>query len=138
MKIGAQVKKIVVAAVAVLTLSHASHAEERHALHGLFCNAEAQLEQTLGHLRLGLSPQLAAEATNGRSVVCVHADRIRYVVIRPIILGQVRHRGTLLMKYSATLVGVDVGRNVRPVEPDLPIFFLSGDRIPGAVLSGNA
>jgi hypothetical protein len=65
MKIGAQVKKIVVAAVAVLTLSHASHAEERHALHGLFCNAEAQLEQTLGHLRLGLSPQLAAEQRTG-------------------------------------------------------------------------
>lgn len=126
-------KQIVVSIAAAMAISGGAQAEQRHALHGLFCNTEAQIEQTLAHMRGGVPPQFAARMVNEHMVVCVYADRIQYVITGPANIGQALLRGVMLVKYEATLVGVLVGGNLRPVEPPARIFFVSGDRLPGAV-----
>lgn len=124
--------------VAVLALGSYAKAEQRHALHGLFCNTEEQIDQTLTHMRGGLPLWSAANMTNGDEVVCVYADRIHYVITSPAVIGEAWLDGLMLQKYEATLVGVLVGGNLRPVEPSVQIFFVRGDRLPGAVVMGGA
>ena len=104
------------AALIVLAVSGSAHAEQGHVLHGLFCNTESQLDDTLAHMQRGLTPQAAAELTNEAAVVCVFADEVQYMIVGPLVLDEIPG-GVLLTKYQGTLVGVLVGDNIRPVHP---------------------
>ncbi len=101
-------------------------------LQGLFCNSEAQIDGTLAHIRQGLSPYSAVEFANRGEVVCTYVDRLRYVVERPVDIGRTGS-SFAPVKYRATLVGVWVGDNLRPVAPPVEIFFVTPGRIVGAV-----
>ncbi|MDO8353005.1 MAG: hypothetical protein Q7T14_06045, partial [Aestuariivirga sp.] len=68
---------------------------------------------------------------------CVLADRIQYMVVHPVIIGE-KNRSSSLLKYHATLIGVLVGGNVRPVEPPVQIFFVTTERLTGSVALGGA
>jgi hypothetical protein len=131
-------KTILISIVAALGLSSDGLAQQRHALHGLFCNTEEQIDETLGYMRRDLPLRLAVEMTNEREVACVNADRIRYVIADPAIIGRSRLNGDALVKYEAMLVGVIVGVKLRPIEPPVRIFLLSGDHLPGAVVMRGA
>ena len=132
------IRTLVIASGMALFLSAEARGGEMHILHGLFCNSESQVEQTVAHMQANVAPRIAVELTNEKEVACVYADRIRYMVVRPLIIGEVRYRGTPFMKYEATLVGVMVGDNPRPVEPPVPIYFIDPERLPGAVSVGGA
>ncbi len=113
-------------------------AEERaHRLQGLFCNTEAQIDETLEHLRHNVGPRMAAALTNDGRVVCTYVDLLHYVVDRPLVLGEIP--GALpLVKYEARLIGVEVGGNVRAVSPPVRIFFVSPERLAGAPVERRA
>ena len=134
----ASISTLLIASGMALALSGAARGGEGHVLHGLFCNSESQIEQALAHMRANVAPRIAVEMTNEKEIACVYADRIRYMVVRPLIIGEVRHRGTLFLKYQATLVGVMVGDNPRPIEPPVPIFFIDPERLPDAVSVSGA
>jgi len=122
------VSKLVPLVLASLALVSSAQAEATYVTRGLFCNTEAQLDKVLAHLRAGVSPVLAVELGNERSVECVFADLVRYVVTRPVIIGEVFLQRPLL-KYKATLVGVVVGGNLRPVEPPVQMFFVLREQL---------
>ena len=131
-------KAIAFATPLLLLLGIPAEAEESHSLRGLFCLTEAQIVETFGHMQSSLDPNAAVEMTNRDEIVCVFADRIDYVVVRPFIIGQVRHNGVSLVEYEATLTGVRVGGNLRPIEPALRIFFVQPHRLEGAIVLGKA
>lgn len=120
----------------VLSLSGAARAEQSYALHGLFCNTEGQIDETLARMRSNLSPQAAVALTNQKTVVCVYADKIKYVVIHPIIIRKMLVESQLT-KYEATITGVLVGGAMRPVEPPVQIFFVTPESVPGATVLGK-
>jgi hypothetical protein len=130
-------KRVALAIPLALTAASTA-AEESHALRGLFCRTEAQILATFDRMRGGFGPRLAVEIGNRDAVVCVYADRIDYVVVRPFIIGAIRHRGASLIRYEATLVGVRVGGALRPVEPAVRIFFVRPDRLADAIAIGGA
>jgi len=109
-----------------------------HELHGLFCRTEAQVVEAFGRMRSGLGIHAAVALGNRDEVACVYADRIEYVVVRPFIIGSLRHQGNAFMRYEATLVGVRVGSRLRPVEPAVRIFFAQPDRLSDAIVIGGA
>ncbi len=131
-------KAIALATPVLLLLGMGAEAEESHSLRGLFCRTEAQIVETFDHMKATLGPNAAVEMTNRDEIVCVYADRIDYVVVRPFIIGQVHHNGVYLVSYEATLTGVRVGGNLRPIEPAVRIFFVQPDRIEGAIVLGKA
>ena len=131
-------KAIALAIPLLLLLGAGAEAEDSHSLRGLFCRTEAQIVETFGHMKSSLDPSAAVEMTNRDEVVCVYADRIEYVVVRPFIIGQVRHNGISFVEYEATLTGIRIGGNLRPVEPAVQIFFVQPDRLRGAIVLGNA
>ena len=89
------------AAVCLATCVHAYAAEGtpspeirsepgvRMALQGLFCNSADQIDETVTHMRQGLSPPAAVELVNREAVVCTFADLLRYIVDRPVVI---KHR----------------------------------------------
>jgi hypothetical protein len=111
----------------------AASAEPALRLQGLFCNAEEQVDRTLGHIGLGVEPHLAVELENRDAVVCTYVDRVHYLLRHPVVLG-----GTAgfvpAVKYEATLVGVAVGDAVRPVSPPVRIFFVTPEPIASGVV----
>ena len=130
-------KKLFFTALIAVAFGASAHAKPVHALHGLFCNTEAQINETLAHMALNLTPQAAVELTNEKMIVCVFADRVQYMITRPYILGEIKGDFSLI-KYQATLVAVLVGNNIRPVEPPVQIFFVTPERLNGAEVLGGA
>ena len=130
-------KKLFLAALIAAASGAYAQAEQRHVLHGLFCNTEAQIDETLAHLSLNLAPQAVVELMNQEKVACVLADEVQYMIIRPFVIGA-KIRSSSLLKYRATLVGVLVGENIRPVEPPVQIFFVTTKRLTGAAALGGA
>jgi hypothetical protein len=130
-------KKFFTAALITMAIGAGAHASTNHVLHGLFCNTEAQIDETLAHMALNLTPQAAVELTNEKMIACVFADRVHYMITRPFIIGEIKSDVSLL-KYQATLVGVLVGENVRPVEPPVQIFFVTPEHVRGAEELGGA
>jgi hypothetical protein len=130
-------RKLFFAALIAAASGANAQAEPRHILHGLFCNTEAQIDQSLAHLSLNLAPQSVVELMNEEKVACVLADKVQYMVIRPIIIGG-KNRSSSLLKYQATLIGVLVGKNIRRVEPPVQIFFVTTERLIGAVVLSGA
>lgn len=129
--------KLFLAALVAVTFGPIAKANQGHVLHGLFCNTEAQIDEILAHMSRNLAPQAAVEMMNKERVACVLADRIQYMVVHPVIIGG-KNRGSSLLKYHATLIGVLVGENVRPVDPPAQIYFVTTERLPGAVALGGA
>ena len=108
-----------------------------HALQGLFCNSAEQIDETVTHMRKGLSPRAAVELVNREAVVCTFVDLLRYVVDRPVVIRQIP--GSFpLFKYEGTLIAVVVGGAVRPVTPPVHIFFAIPERLADAPLEGHA
>ena len=130
-------KKLILSALIVAALGANAQAKQGHVLHGLFCNTEAQIDESLAHLSLNLTPQAAVEMTNTKMIACVFADKVQYMVIHPFIIGG-KNRGLSLMKYQATLVGVLVGGNIRPVEPPVQVFFVTTEPLTGVAELGGA
>lgn len=115
----------------------ASQADFGLALQGLFCNAAEQIDETVMHMRNGLSPRAAVEIVNRDAVVCTFVDLLHYVVDRPVVIKEIR--GSFpLFKYEATLVAVVVGGAVRPVTPPVRIFFALPEKLGNAPLEGRA
>ena len=130
-------KTLSLISLTVLALGGSAQTERSHALHGLFCNSEAQIDETLARMRQNLTPQAAVELTNEKQVVCVYADKIEYMVVHPVMIGEILSESSLI-KYQATLVGVLVGGRVRPVEPSVEIFFVTPERLTDATAIGKA
>ena len=130
-------KKLFLVALIAVAFGANAQAKQGHVLHGLFCNTEAQIDESLAHMSLNLTPKEAVELTNEKMIVCVLADKVQYMIIRPFIIGEI-NRGTALIKYQATLVGVLVGENIRPVEPPVQIFFVTTERLTGVAVLGGA
>lgn len=129
--------KMLMVAILATAFGTEAHAKTNHVLHGLFCNTEAQIDETLAHVARNLPLHVAVEMTNEKTVACVLADRVRYMITLPVIIGQ--NKGALsLIKYQATLVGVLVGDNIRPVEPPVQIFFVSPAKLEGTEVSRGA
>ncbi len=115
-----------------------AQAEQTRALHGLFCNTEAQARDVLEHFGSNMTLQAAAVIVNEGAVNCVVADRIQYVVSQPLIIATISQNGFALTIYEANLVGVLVGGNTRPVAPPVRTFFVLDRRLGGvATLSGT-
>ncbi len=109
----------------------ASASDQPLRLQGLFCNSEEQIDRTLAHIGLGLSPHAAVELTNEAAVVCTYVDLLQYEVDNPVAIGK-NFSAAPLVKYRAMLTGVLVGDNLRPVSPPVEIYFVTPDRIVGA------
>ena len=131
---GRHMSKIPLAVLACFLLSGAAHAGQTHIIGGLFCNTRAEVEETLALVGQKLTISVAVEITNRTGVACVHATRLRFMVTGPVIIGRTAKSGTPLDLYEATLVGVLVGGEPRPIEPALPIFFVTTDHLPDAAV----
>ncbi len=115
-----------VSAVTLVLVGGSAHAEDNHFLQGLFCNTEAQIDEALKDIAVGASPLRAAALANRDEVVCTYIDRIMYVIVDPVTLGD---PALPLIKFRGTLVGVRVGDALRPVNPEIEIFFLTTQQI---------
>ncbi|TIP85779.1 MAG: hypothetical protein E5X58_33905 [Mesorhizobium sp.] len=74
----------------LLQSNHSIAGEATHRLVGLFCNTEAQLDETLAHIRRNLSPRAAIAIVNEDAVVCNNVDQIEYALIHLVDIGRVR------------------------------------------------
>lgn len=132
--------RVVVTAMAFLAFASTNRvlAEDRtHRLQGLFCNTDEKIDETLAHIRRGLSPRAAVETTNADAVVCTYVDLLQYVVVRPALTKEIR--GSFpLFKYEGTLIAVAVGDTVRPMTPPVHIFFAIAERLADVPLAGRA
>lgn len=131
-------KSFVTALALFLAFGSGAEAKQGHILRGLFCNNRAQLQETLDHLARTKTMAIAVAMTNRDSVVCVHAYLIRYMVVRPVIIGHRQVNGQPLTLYQASLIGVLVGGNPRPVVPPVNMFFVAMDEVPDAAAEGGA
>ncbi len=130
-------KKLLCMALFAVAFGVSAHAKSSHVLHGLFCNTEAQIDEAIAHMAQNFTPRAAVELTNEKMVACVLADRVQYMITHPFMIGERSGRLTLI-KYQATLVGVLVGGNIRPLEPPVQIFFVLPERLDGATVLGGA
>lgn len=121
----------VLSVLAVLSQSASANAPQAHVIKGLFCNTQAQVEETLGHVERNLTMAAAIGLTNRQEVACVNATLVRYMVTGAVVVGHAPRPGTPLKLYKATLVGVLVGGSPRPVTPSLPIYFVTPEAMPG-------
>jgi len=103
----------------------------------LFCNTAEQIDETVTHMRQGLSPPAAVELANRDAVVCTFVDLVRYVIDRPVAIREIPGSFPLL-KYEGMLVAVVVGDAVRPVTPPVHIFFAIPERLGDVPLEGRA
>lgn len=124
--------KIPLTVLAFFLLLSPAHAGQTHIINGLFCNTRAEVEETLALVGRKLTISAAVAIANRDRIACVHATQIRYMVTAPIIIGRNRQSGAPLDLYQATLVGVLVGGEPRPIEPAMPIYFVTTDRLPDA------
>jgi hypothetical protein len=125
-------------AIASLLLAGGAQAEQTRALHGLFCNTETQARDVLKHFRSSMSLQGAVAIINEGAVNCVVADKIQYIVSHPLLIDTVAQNGLTLTIYEASLVGVLIGGNTRPVAPPVRTFFVLDKRLGGvATLSST-
>jgi hypothetical protein len=129
--------KTMLLALAFAGLAAPSQADSLHLLNGIFCNAEENMNVSLSLMQQGVSPRLASELANQGAVNCVFADKIRYVITRPIRLGEAAN-GYDLIRYEGTAIGVAVGKNIRPFEPPVRVYFLTLERLEDAVTVGGA
>ena len=106
-------------------------AGEAHRLQGLFCNTEAQIDRARADILGGLPPSRAADVANRDAVVCTYVDRLHFLIERPVALGDDRFP---LVTYRGALTGVLVGGALRPVSPAAELFFLTPERVAGAVI----
>jgi hypothetical protein len=113
-------------ALALAVASGGPAAGQELRLQGLFCNTKAQLDRALARMGSGLDPHLAAEIENRDAVSCTYVDRLHYLVRHPVRVGAV--------KYEASLTGVVVGGEVRPVSPPARIFFATPEPIAAAAV----
>ena len=130
-------KKLFFMALIAVSFGVSAHAKSSHVLHGLFCNTEAQIDEAIAHMALNFTPRAAVDLTNEKVIACVLADRVQYMITHPFMIGE-RSGGLSLIKYQATLVGILVGGNIRPLEPPVQIFFVLPERLDGATVLGGA
>jgi hypothetical protein len=130
-------RKTMIPVLAIAGLAVPSQAGSLHILNGIFCKAEENVDSSLSYMRQGVSPRMASELANEGAVSCVFADKIRYVITRPMKLGNASN-GYDLFKYEGTAIGVAVGKEIRPIEPPLQVYFLTPERLEGAVTVGGA
>jgi hypothetical protein len=124
-------------AIATCLLTGGAEAEQTRALHGLFCNTEAQARDVLEHYGSNMSLHAAVAITNEAAVNCVVADSIQYVVSQPQIIDTITQNGFTLTMYEANLVGILIGGNTRPIAPPLRTYFVLDKRLGGvATVSG--
>ena len=131
-------KKISFITLIMLLLTSHAQAGQTHLLHGLFCNTEAQAKEVLARLGKNQSLRAAVAVTNMTNVTCVVADKIQYMVVQPVIIGTVRQNGLTLTLYEASLIGVLVGDNPRPVVPPVRSFFVLNELLAGVTIQGGA
>jgi hypothetical protein len=131
-------KVIGLAALIAITSVPVTHAGSTHLVQGLSCRTVAQMDAAVALIRRDVPPPDAMRLLNTEEVVCVLADRIWYVIDDPVMIGQSEHRGRSLLNYEAMLVGVVVGKNARPVEPPLRLYFVLPKRLPGVPETGGA
>lgn len=122
--------KFPMAVLCLMCFSPDAGAGQSRILHGLFCTTPAQVEETLQHVRQNMTITAAVGLTNKNEVACVHATLVRYMVVDAVVTGHVPQSGTMEKIYAATLVGVLVGGNPRPVSPAVPIYFVTRDPMP--------
>jgi hypothetical protein len=131
-------RKFSIASLLILLLTNPVQAKQGYVLHGLFCNTKAQLDATFALISHEIAPQIAVAMTNKDAVVCVEASRISYLVINPVRVDRVQHNEQWLLMYEATLIGVLVGDNPRPIVPPLQTFFVPSNPIAGVGSQGGA
>ena len=131
-------KVLLSAALIASALASGARADGPRVIHGLYCRTAAQVEEAIAYIKRDVSPQAAVAMTNRQSVVCVFADKIWYMLVHPLVIGETEHRGRPLIKYEGTLVGVLVGHDARPIEPPMQIFFVLPERLDGVPESGGA
>jgi hypothetical protein len=133
-----KMKHLMALAIATCVLTGSTRAQQTQTLHGLFCNTEAQVRDVLEHYGSDMSLHAAVAHINEVAVNCVVADSIQYVVSQPLIIDTITRNGFTLTLYEASLVGVVVGGNTRPVTPSMRTFFVLDRRLHGvAKLSGT-
>lgn len=130
-------KHISALAIAALLLAGGAKAEQTRALHGLFCNTQAQARDVLEHFGSGMPLQGAVAKVNEGAVNCVVADRIQYVVSQPLIIETITQNGFSLTIYEASLVGILIGGNTRPIAPPLRTYFVLDKRLGGVAALGG-
>jgi hypothetical protein len=123
--------KFPLAVLAVLFNFTGASAQDARVIKGLFCNTKSQVEETLGHVGRNLTLAAAVGLTNRDEVACVNATMVRYMVTGAVVVGKAPRPGTPLNLYKATLVGVLIGGNPRPIAPPLPIYFVTPEPMPG-------
>jgi hypothetical protein len=111
--------------------------EQAYGLGGLFCNTEEQIDEALGYISRSVAPRAAAELTNDEEIACTYVDLLHYIVEQPLIIGEIPGEFPMV-KHEAKLVGVVVGGRIRPVSPPARIFFVTQERLPGAVVARRA
>ena len=131
-------KRLLTGLAVALPLATTAEAKDGQVLRGLFCNTRAQLIETLDHLKSVSTLATAVAMTNQTDVVCVHAYRIKYMLIDPVIIGHREIDGQPLALYEASLIGVLVGDDPRPIAPPLRMFFVPMDEVSGAVEENGA
>ena len=131
-------KRFFAFAAILLPLTTAAKAKDGQVLRGLFCNTRTQLEETL-RIAGGSSNELttAVAMANRDKVVCTFAYSIGFMVIQPVAIGTGVVNGNQQTLYEATLVGVLVGGNPRPVEPPLQTFFVTMDPVSLAAIENG-
>jgi hypothetical protein len=107
---------------ATLAVGSSALAGEARYLQGLFCNAEAQIDQVLTDIAAGIPLRRAAAIANRDAVVCTYVDSIKYLIANPVALSDA---ALSLVKYRGALVGVLVGGSLRPVTPEAELYFLT-------------
>ena len=131
-------KRLSALIIATCLLIGSAQAEQKRALHGLFCNSEAQARDVLKYYGLNIPLNAAVAIINQGSVNCVVADRIQYVVSQPLIIDTINQNGLTLTMYEASLVAILIGGNTRPVEPTMRTYFVLDKRLGGVgLISGT-
>ncbi len=105
-------------------------------LQGVFCNAEAQIDATIGAMRAGAPPQVAVEAANREAIVCSYIDRLGFVVEGVVALAD--GGSGPLTKHRGLLIGVVAGDRLRPVAPPVEVFFVTPDRVVATAVERGA
>ncbi len=122
-------RSLSIATFAAALATGSALADEAQRLQGLFCNTETQIDQALANIAAGVSPRAAADLANRDAVVCTYVDRIEYLIARPAAYGEA---APPLVKYRGALVGVLVGGALRPITPEVELYFLTPRQVVGA------
>lgn len=135
---GTDLRHLLLALPLLLALGTAASAASNHIVNGLFCKTRAHLDEAIRHIQENFTVPAAVLLTNREEVVCVYADRIRFMLESPSALGKTQHRGIPLYIYEAAAVGVLVGDNPRPLAPPVHMYFALPEQLRGVALTGGA